>query len=68
MAELSFAEADYENALYAVTTGLIHDLDCDEQDELLDIQKNVLQTMAMKRHRQLTATANQMRALDILPI
>jgi len=68
MAELSFAEADYENALYAVTTGLIHDLDCDEQDELLDIQKNVLKTMAMKRHRQLTATANQMRALDILPI
>ena len=67
LAELCVAEDDLKGALEAVATALSHDHDCEEQDALLDIQKTVLQAMALKHHSVLTGTANQMRGLDTLP-
>lgn len=67
LAELELAEGNCAAALDNVATGLKHDRACDEQEDLLQVQSKALSALASKEHKALTATANQMRALDRLP-
>lgn len=67
LARLESCERRFGAALDAVAEGLKHDKSCDEQEELLQIQQNVLAEMARQEHRILMAGANQFRALDSLP-
>ncbi len=67
LAELELQDGNHLAALDAVASGLKNDRDCDEQEELLQIQSKILAAKAEREHQTLLAGANQFRALDGLP-